>query len=316
MQTIHRLEDVPRDRKSVVTVGTFDGVHRAHQEIIRQAVVRAKARQARSVIVTFDPHPKTVVGNKPDEAQVLTTLEEREELCRGLGIDLLLVIRFDAEFSRIPFADFTRRYLVDGLAAVEVLEGYDHHWGRNREGDVSALKHLGAEWGFAVDAIEPIRVNGVAVNSSTIRRLLLAGRVAEAAELLGRPYEVRGTVVRGDERGRTLGYPTANLDVSDRRKLIPANGIYAARVTAAQQAHPGLVSIGVRPTFHSDGARRVEAHLLDFSGDLYGRPIAVHFIERLRDELKFETSDALIAQMKQDEAQARALITKRPNDFS
>ena len=314
MRTVQRLEEIPFDRNSVVTVGTFDGVHRAHQEILRQAVARARGRSARSVVVTFDPHPKEVIGPHPENVHLLTTPSERREACEALGIDLMLVVPFDRDLAALSSREFTKRYLVDGIGASEVLEGYDHHWGRNREGDVSALRQFGKEFGFTVIAVDPIRQAGELVNSSTIREHLLRGSVAEAASLLGRPYEIRGRVVRGDERGRTLGYPTANLAPDHVRKLVPQDGIYVADVQSKGSAHAGMVSIGVRPTFHQDGRKTIEAHLLDFSGDLYDSELRIRFLERLRDELKFESADALVTQMRQDEEESRVLLRNHGYD--
>ncbi len=307
MRIHHRLEDVGSRGPSFVTVGMFDGVHLAHRAIIEQTVARAQAHQGRAIVVTFDPHPKEIIGD-PSAVELLTTLDERTTLISALGVDILLVLPFDRDFSRIAFREFTQRFLVEGLGAVGVMEGYDHHWGRNREGDVDALKQLGEEFGFSVYASDPIRVGETLVNSSNLRSLLRDGSVAEAARLLGRPYSLTGTVVEGDKRGRTLGYPTANLALPTPRKLVPRNGIYVVRAFVENRTIGGLLSIGVRPTFGANGRRMIEVHLLDFQGDLYGETLRVEILHRIRDEQKFDSPEALVRQMTLDEAEGRRFI--------
>ncbi|OGU27962.1 MAG: riboflavin biosynthesis protein RibF [Ignavibacteria bacterium GWA2_54_16] len=305
MITVFQLSDIPYLKNSVVTVGTFDGVHLAHQQLLREVVDRARARSGRSIVLTFEPHPKEVLTGNP--MQLLTTPEERQQICEQLGIEVFFRIEFTYDFSRLTSREFYLRYLVQGCGVSEVVEGYDHHFGRDREGSVEALLSLGREFEFSVAALKPVYVDEEIVSSSQIRQHLLHGRVDRAQRLLGRPYSSSGTVIRGDGRGRELGYPTANLHMSSSRKLIPSNGIYFAQVDIGGPMYFGLVSIGVRPTFFEKGKRMVEVYLLDFDGDLYGRTISVQFLKRLRDERKFEGARQLIEQMDRDKEESRKL---------
>ena len=307
MQVAFQLREIEKNRNSVVTVGSFDGVHRAHQEIIRQVVARAQARRGRSAVVTFEPHPSEVVRGKMGPVQLLTSPEERQRLVEPFGVDLFFVIPFDYDFSRQSSREFYVKYLVEGIGVSEVVEGYDHHFGRDREGSVEDLVKLGKEFEFSITAVKPVYAGDVAVNSSRIRQHLLEGNVEQAMVLLGRPYMLDGTVVRGDARGRELGYPTANMRLKSARKLVPKNGIYFVQVGSLGSEKFGMASVGVRPTFYADGVRVVEVNILDFSDDIYGQDIDIHFLKRLRDELRFESAEALIQQMHKDKESSRQL---------
>jgi len=306
MRRASRLSDVEYQKNSVVTVGSFDGVHLAHREVIEEVVQRAGARKGRSVVLTFEPHPKEVLGGTP--VHLLTTLEERQALCEELRVDLFFVVEFTYEFSRQTSREFLVRYIIQGTGVSEVIEGYDHHFGRDREGSIEELVRLGKEFEFSVVAMKPVYVEEEVVSSSRIRQHLLEGRVDRAERLLGRPYALSGTVVRGDGRGRSLGYPTANLRLSSGRKMVPQDGIYFARVDLGGDVRFGMVSIGTRPTFTTGGQRIVEVNILDFDGDLYGRVIAIQFLKRLRDEMKFESAELLVEQMHRDRAESLGLL--------
>jgi len=305
MVTVFQLSDIPYLKNTVVTVGTFDGVHLAHQQLLREVVDRARARSGRSVVLTFEPHPKEVLTGT--SMQLLTSPEERQQICEQLGIDVFFRIEFTYEFSRQTSRDFYLRYVVQGCGVSEVVEGYDHHFGRDREGSVEALLSLGREFEFSVAALKPVYIDEEIVSSSQIRHHLLHGRVDRAERLLSRPYSISGTVIRGDGRGRQLGYPTANLHMSSSRKLVPSDGIYFAQVDTGGPMYFGLVSIGVRPTFYEQGKRMVEVYLLDFDEDLYGRTISVQFLKRLRDQRKFDGAQQLIEQMDRDKEESRRL---------
>jgi riboflavin kinase/FMN adenylyltransferase len=305
MNIVYRLNDIKYAKNSVVTVGTFDGVHLAHQELIRDVVQRARERKGRSVVITFDPHPKEVLtGNL---LHLLTSIEERQQMCEQLGVDVFFCTEFTYDFSRLTSRDFYLRYVIQGTGVGEVVEGYDHHFGRDREGSIEELLRLGREFEFSVDALKPVYVDEEIVSSSQIRQHLLEGRVDRAHRLLGRPYAVKGIVIRGDGRGRQLGYPTANLQLSSHRKMIPQDGIYFAQVAVEAAVYSCMVSIGVRPTFFVHGQRTIEAHLLDFDGDLYGKAITLQFLRRLREERKFEGAAQLIEQMNKDKEESRKL---------
>jgi riboflavin kinase/FMN adenylyltransferase len=300
MKLARQIKEIPFNKNSVITVGTFDGVHLAHQKIIQEVVALARKRNGRSVVVTFEPHPREVVAHADTNIQLLTTLRERQEICENLGVDWFLVIHFDMEFANQSFRDFYVTYLIGGIGMNLVVEGYDHHWGRNREGTIESLIQLGKEFEFDVVNIEPFVHNGTPVNSSIIRNELNRGMVDKAAELLGRPYTLRGTVVAGDRRGRLLGYPTANIELDSQKKLIPDNGIYFVKVDVGGDTYFGMASIGVRPTFPSTGKRTIEVHILDFDDDIYGSDIQIGFLRRMRNELKFNSAEELIQQMHKD----------------
>jgi len=306
MRRASRLGEVEYQKNSVVTVGSFDGVHLAHREVIEEVVQRARARKGRSVVLTFEPHPKEVLSGTP--VHLLTTLEERQTLCEELGVDLFFVVEFTYEFSRQSSREFLVRYIIQGTGVSEVVEGYDHHFGRDREGSIEELLKLGKEFEFSVVAMKPVYVEEEIVSSSRIRQHLLEGRVDRAERLLGRPYAFSGKVVRGDGRGRSLGYPTANISPASSRKVVPRDGIYFARVDLGDDARFGMVSIGVRPTFTTDGQRIVEVNILDFEGDLYGRAITIQFLKRLRDEMKFESVKLLVEQMHRDKTESLGLM--------
>lgn len=310
MRVVHELEKVGYQKNSVITVGTYDGVHRGHRVIIEEAVHRAKRKQGRSVVVTFDPHPRQVLIKNGGSISLLSTLTEREKLCAALGVDVFFIINFTYEFSRLTFGEFYKHYLIDGIGVSEVIEGYDHHFGRDREGSIEQLLQLGKEYSFGVHAIEPICFEGELVSSSRIRIHLLEGRVDRAAQLLGRPYSFSGMVVRGDRRGKSLGYPTANLRLIEADMLVPQNGIYFVEVSIDNRTYYGMASIGVRPTFGENGERTIEVYIFEYDKEIYGSLLELRFLRRLRDELKFESVDALIRQMNLDAQESLKIMSK------
>ena len=288
--------------RSAVTVGTFDGVHRGHQHVIFELLKVAHERDERSVLVTFDPHPLYIV--RPDDApRLLCTRAEKDAILATFGLDEIEFIPFTHELSRYEPERFVQEILIDRFGLSHLIIGYDHGFGRGRSGDVDALRRIGKELGFSVDVVEPFRTAGENVSSSRIRALLQQGDVIEAADALGRPFAVTGTVLHGDGRGRELGMPTANLGVADPRKLIPLAGIYAVRLNGL----PAVMHIGPRPTI--EGALpSLEVHVLDFEGDLYGQDVTVEFYARLRDVAKFESLGELAAAMQADADAARRVF--------
>lgn len=309
MKLASQLSDIPYDKNSVVTVGSFDGMHRAHQAILRETVHRARQRNGRSVLVTFEPHPREIVGRQQG-IDLLTTLEEKLELARELGIDLFFTITFDYSFSRQTSREFYRKYLIDGIGVSEVVEGFDHHFGRDREGSVQEVRRLGQEFNFTSFALEPYLIDNQPVNSTKIRELLKLGDIETTTRMLGRPYSVDGVVSKGNMRGRTLGYPTANIQMNAAKKLVPKDGVYFVRVALGAETHFGITSVGVRPTFETQGKRIVEVYILDFQSDIYGCDIRVIFEQRLRDEIRFATAEELIVQMNRDKEECVELKEK------
>jgi len=321
MEVLTDLADFPRPRQgTVVTIGAFDGVHRGHRAVFAQVGSVAADLGCAGAIVTFDRHPASVV--RPSSApRLLTDLEQKLELLAATGLDYTLVLRFDQERSQETAEDFVAEVLAVGLNARAVVVGHDFRFGRGGRGDVGLLRRLGAVHGFEVHGIDLVAgTDGTPpVSSTRVRSLLAAGRVEEAATLLGRPHEVRGPVVKGDGRGRQLGFPTANVAVPA-EILLPGEGIYAgwyqrpSTPGAAGALHPAAVSVGRRPTFYDDAGQPVlEAYLLDFDGDLYGEQGRVRFCTRVRgDQERFSSVDDLVAQMGRDVSATRqALATMR-----
>ncbi len=308
MRVLRSLESSDYDPKSVVTVGTFDGVHRAHQEIVREVVNGARRIEGRAVVVTFDPHPKDVVHSLKGPVQLLSTLGERRERLEALGVDLLVILPFTYEFSRLSSREFYQQYVVQALGVSEVVVGYEHMFGRDREGGIQELVRIGREFNFSVFAVHPVSVDGEAVSSTRIRQALADGNLDRARNLLGYPYAVTGTVERGDGRGKTLGFPTANVTPSSARKLLPRRGVYLAHARLRDREGFGMLNIGVRPTVTEGRKEIMEIHLFDLSEDLYGQEITITFVSRLRDERKFDSVEDLVSQLQCDKDTALQLI--------
>jgi riboflavin kinase/FMN adenylyltransferase len=292
----------------VVTVGVFDGVHRGHQQLINRAVTVARERHLPSVLVTFDPHPTEVLRPGRHPAQ-LTTLTRRAELVSELGIDAFCVLPFSADLARMSADEFVHEVLVERLHAAAVLVGNNFIFGHGARGDVKMLQQFGRRFGFVAQGVELITDetgNGITYSSTYIRSCIDGGDVAAAAEALGRPHRVEGVVVRGDQRGREMGFPTANL-APPPFAAIPADGVYAARFVHGERRLPAAVSIGTNPTF-SGRQRTVEAYVLDVDEDFYGHQVALDFIDRLRGQVRFDGMPALIEQMTRDVEQVRELL--------
>lgn len=298
---------LPADRGTVVTVGTFDGVHRGHWAVLQEIRRRARETGRRSVLVTFDPHPLRII--RPEHAPpLLTTPLEKKEILAESGLDYAVFISFTERLSRYEPRRFVEEILVQRLGVEELVIGYDHGFGRDRSGDAGTLRAIGKELGFAVDVVPPVETDGEAVSSSRIRRAVGEGRMEEARSCLGRPYSIRGVVVRGEGRGRQLGFPTANLQVGQVDKLMPPAGIYAVRGVLRTGTYAGALHMGPRPTFRGSPPT-VELHLMDFQGDIYGEEVRVDFAARLRDVLPFDSATALVDQMREDVERARAVLT-------
>ena len=304
-RTIEDIKDVIAG--SCVTIGNFDGVHKGHQKLIRLACSRAKARDLTSVVVTFDPHPLRVL--RPDTTLPFITLTDQKlELISQFGPQVCLLLHFTMDMARLDPEAFVRHYLVDGLKMKEMIIGYDYHLGKGRSGNFETLVRLGEEYGFSVDRLDPVSIDDAVVSSTRIRDLVHAGSVWQARPLLGRFYQVKGEVVHGMNRGgRLLGFPTANLKLVD--ELFPKPGVYAIWVEVDGEVHMGVANIGKNPTFGND-ALSVEAHLIDFKGDIYGRDIRVHFVQRIRDERKFSGIDELKDRIGKDIELGRRILAQ------
>lgn len=292
---------------AVVTCGTFDGVHRGHQAVLDEVLRRARARNLASVLVTFDPHPLEVV-NPAAAPKLLTLPEEKQELVAAAGIDRVVLMPFTPAVAQLDADAFVGR-LRDEQGMQELVLGYDHGFGRGRAGDVALVRRLGAAQGFGVAVVEAVRDDGQPISSTLIRTAVAHGDLDAAARWLGRPYGIRGRVVQGAGRGRTIGVPTLNLAPPDPRKLLPPDGVYAARVEVRGKSYGGMMNQGPRPTF-GEAARALEVHLFDFSGEVYGETVRVEWVRRLRDVQAFPSREALVAQLERDRQSARASLNR------
>ncbi len=292
---------------AVVTVGTFDGLHRGHQRVLAEVVGRAQGRGLTSLLVTFDPHPLEVLD--PAAAPKLLTLpDEKQELLAGTGLGRVVVLPFTREVAQQSPEEFIRRLRAEH-ALKELVLGYDHAFGRGRSGDEALVRRLGAAEGFVVAVVDAVREDGQPISSTLIRAAVAHGDLAGAARWLGRPYGLLGRVVPGAGRGRTIGVPTLNLAPPDARKLLPPDGVYAVWVWWRGTRYGGMMNQGPRPTFAEQG-RTLEAHLFDFAGELYGETVRVEWVQRLRDVQAFPSREALVAQLERDQQAARASLNR------
>jgi riboflavin kinase/FMN adenylyltransferase len=288
-----------------LTIGVFDGVHRGHLAILRQLVEGAHAAGSPAAVLTFARHPAEVLGHRG--IKCLTTPEERAELLGELGVDAVISHPFDEQVAALSAAEFMRP-VKERLGLSRLLIGYDFALGKGREGNATRLTEIGMEMGYTVQVVEAVSDESGLISSTVIRKLVSVGDVADAAKMLGHPYSITGRVIHGSRRGRLIGYPTANVEVPP-GKLIPAFGIYACRAEVDSERYPAAISIGIRPTFDDDQSDvRVEAYLLDHDSDLYEKTVKLEFVQRLRDEMKFPSVEALIAQIESDVAAVRSIL--------
>ncbi len=309
MQIYQNLSEVKHDENTIVTLGTFDGIHLGHQKIIKSVIEKAAEIGGRSFVITYYPHPRNVIsGSEP--IKLLTTPLEKAAMLESLGVDNLLVINFTKEFSQLTPDEFIDEYVVKGVGVKEVVIGYDHHFGKGRGGNIDFLIDKGRRAGFDVTVIPECKIDEVVISSSKIRKALLNGSVAEANKYLGRYYSFSGKVVEGDKRGRKLGFPTANLRIEDKDKLLPAIGIYLVEFVLNGDKKHGLLSIGKRPTFYDAGEIVPEVYVYDFDRDIYGMYVTVNVIERIRGEEKFSSPDELVKQMNEDKRRGLEILEK------
>ncbi|GAB3959764.1 bifunctional riboflavin kinase/FAD synthetase [Spirosoma harenae] len=303
------LNDIQPLTNAVVTSGTFDGVHLGHQTILARLTEVAKASEGESVLITYWPHPRTVVSNDSQNLKLLTTLDEKIELLDQAGVENLIVIPFTRSFSELTSEEYIRQILIDKIGTKKLVIGYDHRFGKDREGGFDYIKAHQREYGFEIEEIPRQDVETVGVSSSRIRTALNEGNIFTANRLLGRSYTLTGTIVKGRQLGRTIGFPTANMQVDDPVKLIPANGVYAVEVEYAGQTLTGMLNIGFRPTVAGTN-QTIETYIFDFDKDIYGEHMTLKFKEFLRPEQKFDGLPALVAQLKNDEETARKVLSK------
>lgn len=307
MKIYHGLDDFVRLNYAVVTSGTFDGVHIGHQKILARLIEIARRHNGESVVLTFWPHPRLVLHPEEDTLKLLNTFEEKAELLKDAGIEHLVRIPFTKEFSNYSSEEFIRKILVYTIGTRKLVIGYDHRFGHNREGSFELLKVNGPKYGFEVEEIPRQDVDHVGVSSTRIRNALAAGDIETATHFLGRPYSITGRVVPGDKLGRLLGFPTANIEIDTRFKLIPEDGIYAVTVQHEQKQYRAMMYIGNRPTL--DGTRRnLEVNLFDFDREIYGDSLTIHFYKLIRQDTKFHDLEDLKKQLVSDKIQALKIL--------
>ncbi|HCS20002.1 MAG TPA: riboflavin biosynthesis protein RibF [Bacteroidetes bacterium] len=299
MKVYHSLEEFLPLKHAVVTQGTFDGVHLGHQKILTQLKAIAELEGGETVLLTFFPHPRMVLQPDDNSLKLLETIDEKISHLEAIGIDHLLILPFTKEFSRLSAEEFVRDILIAGIGTKVLVVGYDHRFGKNREGSFQELQELATVYDFRVEEITAEDINAVTISSTKIRHALLAGDLSMANLYLGYPYRVQGTVVHGHKRGKGLGFPTANIQLGAAYKLIPGDGVYAVVVIIRGKKFKGMANIGSQPTF-SERDHAFEVHIFDFTQEIYSEAIEVIFHQRLRDELRFDSVDALRSQLEKD----------------
>jgi riboflavin kinase/FMN adenylyltransferase len=307
VKVYYRLEDFSTLKNAVVTTGTFDGVHLGHQTVIKRLKEIAAKENGETVVITFEPHPRIVIYNDAS-IRLISSVPEKIDLLEKQGIDHLIVVPFTKEFSRTSSIDFIRNILVGIIGTKKLVIGYNHFFGRNREGSFAHLKEYGPVYGFDVEDIPAIEIDNIDISSTKIREAIEKGEVRLANTYLGHPFSLRGVVVEGNKMGRSIGFPTANIQVGSSYKIIPAIGVYAVNVLIDGLMFGGMLNIGRRPTVQDEGNISVEVNVFDFAGDLYGKEIEVLFHSRIREERKFDHIDQLKEQLQKDKMNCKQLL--------
>lgn len=309
MRIIRNLESAVHFNSPIVTLGTFDGVHIGHQQILKNLVEKAKASNSESVLFTFDPHPRIVLDPINHSVKLIDTLEERLKKLEKTGLDTVVLFPFTIAFSQLSARDFVQSILVDKLNVSEMMVGYDHHFGKNRQGNFEELEVLGKEYGFKVSQINAVDFDGETVSSTKIRKLIFEGNTNLANKFLGTPYQFNGIIVKGNQLGRTIGFPTANVQISDVNKIILANGVYAVELELNGEFLRGVMNIGTKPTVQDSLQIHLEVFIFDFSSDIYGENLHVFVRDFIRSEKRFSSLDELKLQLKKDEETARNILS-------
>ena len=317
MRIFRDLKALPPFSSSVITIGTFDGVHKGHQKLIDRITLLASQCKGESIIITFHPHPRIVINPEDKSLRLLNTIEEKTDLLEKYGVDNTVIVPFSRDFSEQSAQEYVSNFLVKNFRPKSIVIGYDHKFGKDRSGDYHLLEQMKGMYGYSMEEISKETLDDIGISSTKIRNSLQSGDITLANDLLGHAYRVTGTVVRGLQNGRKLGYPTANLQVTDEYKLIPKTGIYAVRVYShqwpgsapARGYYHGMLSIGYNPTFEGK-EQTIEVNILDFNHDIYGSTLTLEFVEYLRDEKKFNSLDDLIEAIKGDEVNTRKIFTQ------
>jgi riboflavin kinase / FMN adenylyltransferase len=299
MKIYRQLNEIERDPNTVLTIGTFDGIHLGHQEILKILFERSRFHKGRSFLITFHPHPRKVIS-KADGLKILSTPEEKALILEKMGLENLFIINFTKEFSQYSPIEFFKNYIISNIGLKEIIIGHDHKFGKGREGTSYTLKTLSKEFNFEISMVDEYKVNDVTISSTKLRHAIMDGDIKLANSFLGREYTFSGTVISGDKRGRLLGYPTANIKPDNNDKLLPGLGIYVAEVIVGNQKLAGLLSIGRRPTFYDNGEIVPEVYVYNFDKDIYNQRITINLLEKIRKEEKFSSPEELINQMNMD----------------
>jgi riboflavin kinase/FMN adenylyltransferase len=306
MRVYKGLENLPSFKNPVITIGSFDGVHLGHRKIIEQINTKAKDVEGESLIITFNPHPRLVLNNETKGVSLLSTLDEKIEALEKLHVDVLVVVPFTKSFSEIPALDYIEEFLLKNFHPHTIVIGYDHHFGKNRSGNFLMLEQMKSKFNYQLEEIPAQALSQINISSTKIREALFQGNVKMANDYLCNKYSIFGKVVHGEKKGRLLGFPTANLQVMDYDKLIPAKGVYVVKVKVGAHQYCGMMNIGTRPTITDNDLVSLEVHILKLDQDLYGQYLTVEFLDRIRDEKKFNSLDELITQLNSDKKVAEA----------
>jgi len=312
MKIFHEFSEIEKNDNTFITIGSFDGIHLGHREIINRINEKVSQYGGRSFLITFDPHPRSVISKNAD-VKILTTLREKSILLDDLGIQNLLVIKFTKDFSQISADDFVLNYVMKSIGLKEIVIGHDHHFGKGRSGNETTLRKLGKDNNFDVSIVGAHKLNDKIISSSEIRSSLNNGNIKLVNTFLGRYYSFSGNVIEGDKRGRELGFPTANIKLEDEQKLLPALGVYAVEFIVDSNKYYGLLSVGKRPTFYEDGKIIPEVYVYDFNKDIYGKFVTVNIIEMIRREIKYNSAAELIEQMNKDKELGSEILSKLVN---
>ncbi len=310
MKIYHDINNF-KGRKPIVTIGTFDGVHRGHQLVIKRLRDIAMEQRGESVLLTFLPHPRLITSSNGTSIRLLTTLEEKKILFEKSGIDNLIVVPFTKSFSELQYSEFVENILIGKINMYYLVIGYDHRFGKNRKGGFEYLQDCAKQYHFKIEKIEPLKVDNTHISSTQIRKALEEGLISKANNYLGYKYTLHGRVIAGRKIGREIGFPTANIEASDVNKLIPGYGVYAVEIIISGKKYKGMLNIGSRPTFNKNADKRsIEVHVFNFTGDLYNKKITLLFADKIRDEKKFSSAQALTEQLKKDKTTALKILSR------
>lgn len=304
MRVFKGLDNLPPFKNPVLTIGTFDGVHLGHAKIIERLRKKATEVDGESIIITFDPHPRFVVAPNSTPIELLSTSQEKIKALQALRVDNVVIVPFTKAFSDISAEAYIRDFIVSNFHPHTIIIGYDHHFGKNRQGNYQLLESVKATYGFQLEEIPVQEIEHIAISSTKIRAALHIGDIKKANELAGKYYTLEGVVIHGEKRGRLIGFPTANVHVGDAHKLIPANGVYAVKAYLKETVYKAMLNIGVRPTVSSSNHRSIEVNIIDFDQDIYDETLRIEFVDKLRDETKFNGIDELITQLTIDKQDA------------